>query len=85
MRQNAVVASITLLVFVVGVSGCSSFWHELKPHRLHKLNSGAAPSLDPEFGLNLMDADSVVAYQRSAAQPSSGLTRTNWPIGLDVS
>ena len=29
--------------------GCASFWHDLQPHRLRRLNSGPAPSLDPEF------------------------------------
>lgn len=38
-----------LLLLVVINSGCASFWHDLKPHRLHRLNRGSAPALDPEF------------------------------------
>lgn len=29
--------------------GCASFWHDLQPHRLRRLNRGAAPSLNPDF------------------------------------
>lgn len=30
-------------------SGCASFWHDLKPHRLRRFNRHPAPSLNPEF------------------------------------
>ncbi len=40
---------ILLTVCALLSSGCASFWHELQPHRLRRLNSGPAPSLDPEF------------------------------------
>ena len=30
-------------------SGCASFWHDLRPHRIRRLNRGPAPSLSPEF------------------------------------
>lgn len=48
------ISSRTILVCAIGCSllanlGCASFWHDLKPHRLNRLNRGAAPSLDPEF------------------------------------
>jgi hypothetical protein len=29
--------------------GCANFWHDLQPHRLHRLNRGAAPALSPDF------------------------------------
>lgn len=32
----------------VSMSGCA-LWHELQPHRLHRLNRVPAPHLDPEF------------------------------------
>lgn len=41
--QIVVVCCLTLTV------GCESVWHELKPHRLQRLNRGPAPSLDPDF------------------------------------
>ncbi|MBM4076295.1 MAG: hypothetical protein FJ267_11730 [Planctomycetes bacterium] len=36
-------------LLVIQVCGCASIWHELKPHRLRRLNRTTAPSLDPEF------------------------------------
>jgi hypothetical protein len=38
-----------LAATLANASGCASFWHELQPHRLHRINRGPAPSLDPEF------------------------------------
>lgn len=29
-----------LIVVTFSASGCSSFWHELQPHRLHRMNQG---------------------------------------------
>lgn len=29
--------------------GCASVWHDLQPHRLRRLNRGAAPSFNPDF------------------------------------
>lgn len=39
--------SIVALWSLTG-SGCA-LWHELQPHRLHRLNRVAPPHLDPEF------------------------------------
>jgi len=36
-------------------SGCA-LWHELQPHRLHRLNRVPAPHLDPEFSQTDRDA-----------------------------
>lgn len=41
-----------MLVMILTTShlmGCASVLHELKPHRLHRLNRHPAPSQDPEF------------------------------------
>lgn len=40
---------LVMLLTASCVTGCASFWHDLKPHRLHRLNRHPAPSLDPEF------------------------------------
>jgi hypothetical protein len=40
---------VTAVVLALLVSGCASLMHDLKPHRLRRLNRGPAPSLDPEF------------------------------------
>lgn len=37
-----------LWMFLMSFSGCA-LWHELQPHRLHRLNRTAPPHLDPEF------------------------------------
>ena len=29
-----------LIAAALSASGCSSVWHELQPHRLHRLNQG---------------------------------------------
>ena len=42
--QCVVVSCLTITV------GCESIWHELKPHRMQRLNRGPAPSIDPDFG-----------------------------------
>ncbi|MDZ4687882.1 MAG: hypothetical protein SH850_22645 [Planctomycetaceae bacterium] len=41
--------AVIAVLLVASVSGCASFWHDLQPHRLRRLNRGPAPSLDPEF------------------------------------
>ena len=41
--MNAVrraVLVVGLMAAAFSIAGCSSFWHELQPHRLHRLNQG---------------------------------------------
>ncbi len=40
---------LVMLLTASSLMGCASILHELKPHRLHKLNRHPAPSMDPEF------------------------------------
>lgn len=40
---------LVILLTASSLTGCSSLWHEMQPHRLHRLNRHQAPSLDPEF------------------------------------
>ncbi|MCX7393353.1 MAG: hypothetical protein NTW75_04425 [Planctomycetales bacterium] len=40
---------LSLIMLMVFGSGCTNILHEFKPHRLHRWNRCAAPSLDPEF------------------------------------
>jgi hypothetical protein len=40
---------LVLLLLTSFTCGCASFWHDLQPHRLRRLNRGSAPSLDPDF------------------------------------
>ncbi len=37
-----------LLAVALGVSGCASFWHDLQPHRLQRLNRGPGMPTGPE-------------------------------------
>ncbi len=38
-----------VIVGLLMTSGCASFWHDMQPHRLRRLNRHPAPSMDPEF------------------------------------
>jgi hypothetical protein len=49
MSRPKFLTLLGLLVLAGSLSGCASFWHDLKPHRLHRINRGDPPSLDPEF------------------------------------
>lgn len=48
MISSRTVVTIALFASVVCQMGCSIL-HELKPHRMQRMNRGPAPSLDPEF------------------------------------
>lgn len=66
---------IVLSLLVSGAAGCSMLY-ELQPHRLRKLNSGPAPSFDPEFGLLDSATSSSVA---STVAPQPPLARAQNP------
>lgn len=40
---------LLIVATVASMAGCASILHELKPHRMHRLNRNPAPSMDPEF------------------------------------
>jgi len=39
---------LALAALAAGASGCASVWHELKPHRLQRLNRGPGMPTGPE-------------------------------------
>lgn len=41
--------NILLVALLATTSGCATFWHDLKPHRMRRFNRVSAPSLNPEF------------------------------------
>jgi hypothetical protein len=49
MKRPKIRTLLGLLVLTGSLSGCANFWHNLRPDRLHHLNRGDPPSLDPEF------------------------------------
>ena len=49
MVSSRTILTCALVCSIMSNLGCASFWHDLKPHRLNRLNRGPAPSLDPEF------------------------------------
>ena len=49
MISSRTILTCALVCSIMSNLGCASFWHDLKPHRLNRLNRGPAPSLDPEF------------------------------------
>lgn len=60
---------ILMALLVSNATGCSLL-HELQPHRLRKLNSGPAPSFDPEFGsLNSSTAVDIASAEAGHAPP----------------
>jgi hypothetical protein len=48
MNSSRTVVICAVLVSLIFQSGCALLY-ELQPHRMQRLNRGAAPSLDPEF------------------------------------
>ena len=55
---------VVLCLVPLAFSGCT-LWHELQPHRLHRLNRVSPPHLDPEFTLreSLTDEPVIVRAQ----------------------
>ena len=52
MISSRTIMVCALVCSIMANVGCSSFWHDLQPSRLNRLNRGPAPSLDPEFTQN---------------------------------
>lgn len=46
---------VIVLGSLLTTAGCASFWHDLQPHRLRRLNRVPAPSMDPEFSATLQE------------------------------
>lgn len=40
---------LLIVATVASLAGCASLMHDLKPHRMHRLNRNPPPSMDPEF------------------------------------
>jgi ABC-type oligopeptide transport system substrate-binding subunit len=59
MSRPKFLTLLGLLVLAGSLSGCASFWHDLKPHRLHRINRGDPPSLDPEFSATPSSTEKV--------------------------
>lgn len=57
--------TLMVLALLVGTAAGCSLLHELQPHRLRKLNSGPAPSFDPEFS----SRDSSAAAELASTTP----------------
>ena len=60
-----------LLVSVLTVMqcGCASVWHELQPHRMRRINSGPAPSWDPEFSQSAASRSLLLVRRDTTAEP----------------
>ena len=71
MSSSRTILSLALVGVLVGASGCASFWHDLKPHRLQRMNRGPAPSLDPEFSFRRSDSKSKLAHQNSSSKAAT--------------
>ncbi|MEK6259242.1 MAG: hypothetical protein AABP62_11560 [Planctomycetota bacterium] len=49
--------------------GCSTFWHDLQPHRMRRINSGPAPSWDPEFSQTSASRSLLLAQRDYLTRP----------------
>jgi len=54
------------LLLVTAQMGCADMWHNLQPHRLHRMNRGPAPTLDPEFSAVTPDKAPVIMRAQSS-------------------
>jgi hypothetical protein len=68
MVSSRTILSCALMGTLTFTLGCASFWHELKPHRLHKWNRGPAPSLDPEFSVRKRERSIRLVKQDAASK-----------------
>lgn len=50
-----------LIAVTLSAAGCSSIWHELQPHRLHRLNRGPGMPTGPEAYSLVNHADTAPA------------------------
>ena len=49
MISSRTLLTCALMCSMITNLGCASFWYDLQPSRLHRMNQGPAPTLDPEF------------------------------------
>lgn len=66
---------ILMALLVSNATGCSLLY-ELQPHRIKKLNSGPAPSFDPEFS-SLDSTPAINLAERSNVSSLSVLRAQN--------
>ena len=68
MTSSRTVLLSAILCSLIFNLGCSSFWHEMQPHRLNRLNRGPAPSLDPEFSYRSRDTKTKLAKKDASSR-----------------
>ena len=72
---------LCLSLLSVLLSGCASFWHELRPHRIHRINRQPPPSWDPEFS-QMSTSPSLKLVQRDRSVTPSRLTANQAKISV---
>ena len=70
MISSRTILSCALLGALSLNVGCSSFWYNLQPYRLQRLNRGPAPSLDPEFSSQDRENQTRIAQQEPPLSPA---------------
>lgn len=67
---------VAVCLLTVPLSGCA-LWHNLQPHRLHRLNRVPPPHLDPEFTRvdSPMSAESMVLRAQNDSPDREGGVR----------
>ena len=50
--------------------GCASFWYDLQPHRLQRLNRIPAPSFNPDFTQSTLPANTRLVRLEGSPTPA---------------
>ena len=61
---------LLLSLLSVTLCGCTDLWHNLQPHRLRRINSGPAPSWDPEFSQTSASRSLLLARRGGPPKPA---------------
>lgn len=64
-RKILMLSLLTVMQF-----GCSTFWHDLQPHRMRRINSGPPPSWDPEFSQTSVSRSLLLVRRDTSAKPA---------------
>ena len=61
---------LLLSLLSITLCGCSDLWHNLQPHRLHRINQGPPPSWDPEFSQISASRSLLLARRTDPPKPA---------------
>lgn len=59
-----------LMLLASMLCGCANLWHDMKPHRIRRLNRIPAPSWDPEFSSKSRSLSTQFVSRNPAGKPA---------------